>query len=227
MLTKVAKLNIGLMVLVIPFISSCATVFGGSKYKAEITVHNNQKARIIYQGKVIGEGTADLQILRKDADKVVFKVVESGCEEQSFAYKRKSFRTGGFIASLLLTPLVNGFPVPLWVIVDAAAGSYWKPDVTEGGVNKIDYKYYEYKLFYDGCKNNQAAPNIQTPYVNIPPTVNVDSKPMMIVYLLSGKAIRGEMVSEEANVSITIKTSDGSVQTFKMDEIEKIKKVEN
>jgi hypothetical protein len=49
--------------------------------------------------------------------------------------------------------------VPWGVIVDLANGALVKPNITEKGISKIDYKHFKYVLEYDKCATNNFGEN--------------------------------------------------------------------
>ncbi|MEM6359208.1 MAG: SHOCT domain-containing protein [Bacteroidota bacterium] len=140
--------------------SSCATIVGGSNYNAKVMVRDHRGAKIEYQGQTIGIGEASVRIPRKNADKVVFKISEEGCETQTMSFKKRTFRGWSFVGTLFgWTGIINGIPIPWGIIVDGATGAWWKPDISEKGVLKIDHNHFLYNIDYEGCamksKNNQ------------------------------------------------------------------------
>lgn len=142
-----------LLILLPIWLTSCATVIGGSRYNAEVIVDGHPNAEIRYYGRPIGYGRAVIQIERKEADRVYFSVKEKGEEPQDFVFSSRKFRGWAFVHSLLWftgylkTPeviLLN----PWGVALDGITGAWWKPDVNEPGVVKVDYDYYRYFLNY-------------------------------------------------------------------------------
>lgn len=134
------------------FFSSCATIFGGSRYNAHVTVEDHPNATISYNGSVRGKGYATIKVKRKDANKLSFVVKEPGCEPLKVEYLTRSFRTWAFIGTMFgWTGAVNGFPVPFGAAVDLATGAVWKPNVREKGIKKDDYKNFNYQIEYKGC----------------------------------------------------------------------------
>lgn len=181
---------------------------GGSKYNAYILTNERPNARIFLNGAQIGKGNAVIKKSRKEADKLVFKVVEEGCEEQIFAYRSRTFRGWAFLFTLLgWTGVIDGIPVPWGLALDLATGSLWKPNLNEPGVSKVNYKNYRYKLTYIGC-----------------PSGTKDQWPTG--FIKNGSIIKGTIVEEQPNVSLKLKTSDGSIFVFKVEEIEKIIRLE-
>lgn len=139
--------------LVITTLSSCATIIGGSKYNAKVIVRDHRNASIEYEGQRIGTGEGSVKIPRKDANKVVFRISEEGCETQTTQFNQRRFRAWSFVGTLLgWTGVINGIPVPWGIIVDGATGSWWKPDINEKGVIKIDHNHFLYNIDYEDCQ---------------------------------------------------------------------------
>ncbi|WP_157601029.1 hypothetical protein [Persicobacter sp. CCB-QB2] len=146
-----------LLFLIPLFFSSCATMFGGGKYRARIVVPDHPNAKIEYMGSVRGMGDATVLVPRKDADKLSLKISEKDCEAQMVNYHRKVFRGWAFTGSLLgWTGLLNGIPLPWGIAVDGINGAFWKPDVRESGIFKEDYNNYIYQINYNGCKTEDG-----------------------------------------------------------------------
>lgn len=131
-------------------LSSCATIFGGSSYLAEITVKDHPKMKISYKGKEIGKGHAFIHIRRKNADKIAFTLSEKGYENSTVYFNRRSFRGAALVGSLLTPAYLYIIPIP--VIVDVSTGALWKPNLFERGVSKVNYNHYRYLLEYTGKK---------------------------------------------------------------------------
>lgn len=139
-------------------VSSCGVIIGGSKYYAHVTVENHPKAEISFEGKSQGVGTVDFLAQRKYADLFSISVKEPGCREQVFDFTEKSFRGWSLVGTLATwTGGVGGIPVPWGLMVDGASGSFWKPDIYEEGVSKIDYQNYHYNLNYTGCEDKKTV----------------------------------------------------------------------
>lgn len=193
------------------FLTSCATIVGGSKYYAHIVVDHKPNAQIIYKGEVIGKGSATVQVKRSNADKFTFSVKEEGCDEQQYKYRSRSFRVAAFAASVIfwtgITP--NNILLPWGTIIDLATGAVWKPNIMETGVSKEDLKNFTYLVTYSSC--NQKKAEIIKSYIDV-------------VYLKNGIIVRGLITEQIPNVQIKILTNDGSIFIYKMDEIEQILK---
>lgn len=140
------------------FLSSCATIFGGSSYLAEVTVKDHPKMKISYRGKEIGKGHAFIHIRRKNADKVAFTLSQKGYETSTVYFNRRSFRGAALVGSLLSPTYL--YIIPIGVIVDASTGSFWKPNLFERGVSKINYNHYRYLLEYTGKKIGSEEENV-------------------------------------------------------------------
>lgn len=134
------------------WLSSCATIVGGSKYFAHVRIQGQPDAGIYVQNRLQGKGDAVFQVRRKDADKFSITVKKDGCEDQSFKYKSRTFRGWAFVGSLVT---FTYYIFPVGVLVDLANGAYWKPSLFERGISKMDYKHYEYNVDYTGCKTQE------------------------------------------------------------------------
>ncbi len=150
--------NFALFIATCLFLSSCATIIGGSKYNAFVKVENKPSAKIYYKGILIGTGSGSLKILRRDANKVSFKVRQEGCPDQQFDFKTRSFRGWTFASSLLFFSFaITGVPIPIpfGIITDFATGAYFKPTKADPSITKSNYKNYSYLLDYNLCNNIQ------------------------------------------------------------------------
>ncbi len=135
--------------------SSCATIFGGSKYVAHINIKGHRDAEIIYKERTIGYGATSLLVSRKHADRFTFKAQKDGCQPQEYKFKSKIFRGWSLAGSIIFWTGIAppGIPLPYGVILDGATGAWWKPNVAERGISKGDYKNFYYTVSYDGCYN--------------------------------------------------------------------------
>ena len=195
------------MIVFMLSLTSCATIVGGSRYNAHIQVANNPNANIYYQGGIVGTGYAVVKVKRKDADKFQFDVQQEGKQKQTYRYNSRTLR-GGALAGTILgwTGIVPpGIPIPWGVAVDGITGAWWKPNVSENGVLKQNYKNFRYIVSYE--KDTQSSNDIQT---------------LDVVYLKNGGRLQGEIIEQIPNVSIKIQTKDGNVFVYKIEEIEKI-----
>jgi hypothetical protein len=139
-------------VLLLILFSSCATIIGGSKYYAAVTVKNHPNATISYKGFLEGRGFAMFKVKRSDANKFTIKIKEEGCSEQTASFTKRKFRGWAFAGTILgWTGIIDGIPLPWGILVDLSLGSVWKPDNTENGVKKVDFRHYEYSVDYSGC----------------------------------------------------------------------------
>ena len=134
------------------FLSSCATIVGGSKYNAVVIVRNHSDAKITYNGVYRGSGTALLMINRNHANAVSFTVKSEGCDERKYDFNSHVFRGWALLGTLVTwTGAAAGIPLPWGLATDTATGAFWKPNVMEKGVSKENYKNYTYVLDYEGC----------------------------------------------------------------------------
>jgi hypothetical protein len=132
-------------------LSGCATICGGSRYIAHVTVKDHPNANIYYQGNLEGKGFADVRVKRTDANKFILTVKEDNFQEQQFKYTRRTFRGWALVGTLITWTFNYGWiPIPVGLVVDLATGAFWKPDITEKGIIKSDYKHFNYLLQYSG-----------------------------------------------------------------------------
>jgi hypothetical protein len=133
--------------------TSCATIIGGSKYNAHITVKDHPNATITYKNGLAGRGAATIKVPRKDANKIYLEIKEEGCKTQIDSFTTRSFR-GWALAGTIIgwTGLTStGIPLPWGLGTDLATGALWKPNVSEKGITKVDFKNYNYLINYNGC----------------------------------------------------------------------------
>ena len=136
--------------------SSCATIIGGARYHAKVQVPGHPNARITVNGRYWGNGEANLLVPRKDADKLTINVQDENCEQQTTLFTSKVFRGWSFAGTILgWTGMVGNFPLPWGIAVDAATGAWWKPDITEKGVSKIDYDHFLYTIDYQAIPTKE------------------------------------------------------------------------
>lgn len=146
--------------------SSCATIIGGAKYNAKVQVPNHPNATITVDGQYKGQGEANFLVKRRDADKLAVTVQEENCEPETTHFTRKAFRGWAFVGTLVgWTGIVPNtyIPLPWGVAVDGITGAWWKPDITEKGVSKIDFDHFLYTIDYNAVpKKNQVVIPVET-----------------------------------------------------------------
>ena len=139
--------------------SSCATIIGGAKYNAKVQVPNHPDASISVNGEYKGQGEANFLVKRRDANKLNITVQEENCEPETTHFTKRAFRGWAFVGTLVgwtgLTP--NYIPLPWGVVVDACTGAWWKPDVSEKGVSKIDYDNFLYTITYKAIPKKESV----------------------------------------------------------------------
>ena len=139
--------------------SSCATIIGGAKYNAKVQVPNHPNAIISVNGEYKGQGEANFLVKRRDANKLDITVQEENCEPETTHFSKRAFRGWAFVGTLVgwtgITP--NYIPLPWGVVVDACTGAWWKPDVTEKGVSKIDYDNFLYTITYKAVPKKETV----------------------------------------------------------------------
>ncbi|NDV47321.1 hypothetical protein D0T49_09715 [Paludibacter sp. 221] len=219
----------GIIALLLP---SCATIVGGSTYNAHVIVNGSPDAEITFNNRYKGKGTGTFPVRRKDANKVVIKVQEEGCEEQTFMYRSRAFRGWAFVGSVLgWTGIIQGIPLPWGIVVDLATGAVWKPDIMEPGVSKMDYNNFQYFLNYTGCPketpyfkeqvNEESIPNEQ----EAPKPLNAPAKTLIdVLYLTNGNVMKGIIIEQVPNQMVKIQTFDNQTFIFSTNDIEKIER---
>lgn len=192
--------------------SSCATICGGSKYNAQIAVPNRPSAEIVYQGDVVGTGSAFVMMMRKNANKFSFTVREKGCKPQVYNYTSRTFRGWAFAGTLVTwTGYVTGIYIPWGLGVDLATGALWKPNVGESGIVKINSKNFKYVVRYTGCPEKSEGED----------EIVTDAK-VDVVYLKNGSILKGTLIEPDSASQIKLKMKDGSIFVFKLDEVLKV-----
>lgn len=123
-------------------------------------MQGHPNAVVRYEGIKIQGGSGFLKIPRKDAHRVIFKISEKGCPEQTHQFYQRTFRGWAFVGSLLMSPTAGGVPIPIPNVIDFATGAYWKPNLRNPMIIKEDYKNYHYNLTYDcASKENSGGSN--------------------------------------------------------------------
>jgi len=201
-----------LIVIITALFTSCGTIIGGSSYNAHVLIDNRPTAKIYCNNEYKGAGDATFKVKRKDANKLIITVKEDGAQDQVFEYKSRKFRGWAFAGTVLgWTGFIGSVPVPWGVIMDLSTGSLWKPDVSEKGIVKEDYKNYNYHL--------ELSNPIKAPQNNIESVVYED-----FVYTKDGAIITGTIIEQVPNVQLKIQSKDKNITTLRFDEIQKITK---
>jgi hypothetical protein len=133
--------------------TSCATIIGGSRYNAHITVKDRTNATITYKNGLVGKGTASIKVPRREANQFYLEIKEEGCKTQIDSFTTRSFRGWALVGTLIgwTGVTTTGIPLPWGLGVDLATGALWKPNVSEKGITKLDLKNYNYLINYKGC----------------------------------------------------------------------------
>ena len=142
--------------------SSCATIIGGAKYNAKVQVPGHPSASISVDGQYKGQGEANFLVKRRDADKLSITVQEENCEPETTSFTRKAFRGWAFVGTLVgWTGIIPNtyIPLPWGVVVDGITGAWWKPDINEKGVSKIDYDHFLYTIDYKAIPKKDTVIN--------------------------------------------------------------------
>ena len=101
-------------------------------------------------------------VKRRDADKLEITVREENCEPETTRFSSKTFRGWSFVGTVLgWTGWIQGTYIflPWGIVVDACTGAWWKPDVTEKGVSKIDYDNFLYTIIYNAVPKKEPMIN--------------------------------------------------------------------
>ena len=165
---KNAALSFSLIIL----LTSCATIFGGARYNARVTVKNASDAKVTYNGQKISN-YGSILIKRKDAYKINFLVERKGYKPESYSFRRKELRGlalgGSFVSGISVnqqtyngtTRTTYGF-IPFVLIDLINFSSLWKPSTNESGVSKENYNNYRYKLNFHNSPVNISKKEIET-----------------------------------------------------------------
>lgn len=119
-------------------------------YKAHVVVKNSPEAEIRYNGEYRGKGSAIFKVDRRKANTFSFEVQADGCNPETFSYHRRLLR-GWTIAGTIILWTGTTFFIPWGVLVDGITGAWWKPDVNEANVSKMDYDNFMYTVEYNEC----------------------------------------------------------------------------
>lgn len=137
--------------------SGCSIIFGGSKYNAHVEVIGDQDVSIIYKEQFRGKGTAKFLVKRNDADKVLIKLNKEGFEEKIYYFKTKKprpFAVYEKVSDIISVALALGssgtISIPLVTLLNFATGAYYKPDVKDQRISKINYDNFKYSLEFPG-----------------------------------------------------------------------------
>jgi len=122
--------------------TSCGVMFGGSKFSGSLIAKDHPNAEIYVDGNKLGNGTAIGLFPRNRPLTVELK--QDGCESKTLTFN-KTFRTGNFIASILVWGLVG-------VAVDLGTGASYKPDhISNPAIERLSDRSYVFTMDYSGC----------------------------------------------------------------------------
>ncbi len=155
---KTRLLRCALFLVVLCLFSSCATIIGGQKYWAKVQVPDYPTAKIEVDGDYQGTGEASLLVERRKANTFSVTIKQEGCETETRNFTQRVFRGWAFVGTVVgWTGIVPGtfIPLPWGIAVDGMTGAWWKPDINEKGVSKVDYKHFVYRIDYTGCKDKK------------------------------------------------------------------------
>jgi hypothetical protein len=148
------KITILTLTSICILLSNCTIIYGGAKYQAHIQVPDHPKAEIYYDGVLKGKGRAVFKVKRNHADNLNIELKKDGCKKHTHSFNSKKARPLAVIGSIseVSSMVVNQqAAIPLGSILDLLIGSYWKPNVKNPLINKIDYDNFQYILEYPGC----------------------------------------------------------------------------
>lgn len=115
--------------------SSCATMFGGSKYVAQIQPSSPDSEVFINDESY---GTGDIEVKRKRNKELEVKLVSPQGESVTKTYE-KEVRVGTGILSFLSW----GFAGPL---LDLGTGAIFRPDTDSRDVTRVSTKKYRFNV---------------------------------------------------------------------------------
>jgi hypothetical protein len=168
----------------------------------------------------MGRGEAVVPVKRNQANRFSFTVESDECEPEVHTYNTRTFRGWAFFGSLIFWTgtTSSGIPLPFGVVVDAATGSWWKPNTNERGVTKMNFKNFQYLVSYEGCEKKPKPGSA-------PATTTSDFKEVLdVIYLKNGSIVKGIIYEMVPNTSVRIRTKDGNTFMFNIPEIEKMTK---
>jgi hypothetical protein len=219
---------LGLLYITSILVSSCGTIFGGSRYNAHVIVNDNSNAKIYYKNEFKGTGTATFKVKRLEANKFSIMIKNNGCKDQTFDYRATTIRGWAVVGTILgWTGFVGGFPIPWGLGLDLATGALIKPNTMENGVSKEDYKNFKYSINYTGCSSQDKW---QSNKFDNGDSYNVSNENLKTIntntytdemYLKNGGIIKGFIMEQVPSLQMKIQTNDGNIFVYKVDEIQK------
>jgi len=135
--------------------TSCGTLFGGARYNAHVEVVGHPNASIYYLDQKQGVGQAEFLIKRNQANKVKIIIKEEGCPDYIHEYTSKVPRVGpilGTLSEIGQMIAAQTIAIPAGSIIDLITGGYFKPDVSNPDISKIDFDNFKYTLDYPNCR---------------------------------------------------------------------------
>ncbi len=136
--------------MILFFASSCASLTGGTTYRAKVVALDHPHALIKVNGETKGIGHATFNWQRSRADQLSISLSEEGCEEQITSFDTKVFRLMPFLGNLI----IPGVGI-IGIIVDLATQSIWQPNTYDSGVYRIDSKTFLYEIEYYACPSKK------------------------------------------------------------------------
>ena len=147
---RVVKQSLIALAMVITM-SSCATMFGGSKYRAHVKVPNHKDVTLTVDGREMGAKGEATKLVKRNKS-LTIEIEKEGCKDFQRTYDNK-VRVGTEVLSF----------VSWWftgLILDFATGSAYKPDCDDPDVSKESIKDFHYVIDYDDyCPQPTGADN--------------------------------------------------------------------
>jgi hypothetical protein len=181
-------------------LAGCATITGGTRYNATIVVREDPSAEIIYQGQVLGKGSAVVQVKRSEADRFSYSVIKRDCEPVEFRYSSKAFRGWACFGSYMSFGLIG-------ILVDALNGSLWRPDEREPGIQRMSARDFFYFPRLPECAPAEKKIQAEKPSASV------------VVKLFNGRRLKGRIVENIPNQYLKIKTEDDVLHTIPQEEV--------
>jgi hypothetical protein len=136
-----------LLIFVSAMFSSCAVMFGGSKFRGTIIAKDHSEAKIFVDGKEVGKGKSVGLYPRNKP--ITIDLQQEGCAPKSQTFKH-AFRGGTFTLSILSFGVVG-------LIVDLSSGAAFKPDhVVHPEIQRVNTKDFTFTVDYSGCPTGVA-----------------------------------------------------------------------
>lgn len=164
-------------------------------------VKGKPNTNIYYKNAFKGKGLAVLKIKRSEANNFAITLKEDSCQELTFNYTSRTFRGFAFGATAF---------TGIGIVTDLLSGAVWKPDVSEDFISQIDFKTFNYTIYYWGCPAT-AVDN------------KISNKIIDIIFLKNGSIVSG-LILETTELAYKFKPLKGEITYIKKEEVEKTMK---